>query len=123
MYRVFVKFVKKECALGASINIMSFSFYKMLGLGDAKPTMMRLLMADRTVKRPIIVIHDVFVKVESFIFLTDFVNIYCEVGFEVPIILERPLFDTGSALMWTLNNEEGTFNMCRFMELSTFVGP
>ena len=58
---------------------MPLSIYKKLGLGDPKPTAMRLLMADRTVKRPIGILHDVLVKVESFIFLADFVILDCEV--------------------------------------------
>ena len=45
-------FVKTLCDLGASINLMPLSIYKKLGLGDPKPTAMRLLMADRTVKKP-----------------------------------------------------------------------
>ena len=43
-------FAKALCDLGASINLMPLSIYKKLGLGDPKPTAMRLLMADRTVK-------------------------------------------------------------------------
>ena len=39
------------------------------------------------------------VKVESFIFLADFVILYCEIDFEVPIILERPFVATGRALV------------------------
>ena len=42
-------FAKTLCDLGSSINIMPLSIYKKLGLGDPKPTMMRLLIADRTV--------------------------------------------------------------------------
>ena len=45
-------------------------------------------MVDRTVNRPIGILHDVLVKVESFIFSADFVILDCEVDFEVPIILE-----------------------------------
>ena len=60
--------MKVLCDLGASINLMPLSIYKKLGLGDPKPTAMRLLMADRTVKWPIEILHDVLVKVESFIF-------------------------------------------------------
>ena len=52
-------FVKALCDLGASINFMTLSIYKKLGLGYPKPTAMRLLMADRTVKRPIDILHDV----------------------------------------------------------------
>ncbi|XP_069151891.1 uncharacterized protein [Solanum lycopersicum] len=39
-------FAKALRDLGASINLMPLSIYKKLGLGDPKPTMMRLLMAD-----------------------------------------------------------------------------
>ena len=45
--------VKALCDLRASINLMPLLIYKKLGLGDIKPTTMRLLMADLTVKRPI----------------------------------------------------------------------
>ncbi|XP_049345386.1 uncharacterized protein LOC125809872 [Solanum verrucosum] len=55
-------FAKALCDLGASINLMSLSIYKKLGLGTPKPTTMWLLIADRTVKRPIGVLQDVLVK-------------------------------------------------------------
>ena len=60
---------------------------------------MQLLMVDRTVKRPIGILHDVLVKLELFIFPTDFVILDCKVNFEVPIILGRPFFATGRALV------------------------
>ena len=109
--------------LGESINLMPLSIYRKLGLGEPKPTAMRLLIADRTVKRPIGILHDVLVKVESFIFLGDFVILDCEVDFEVPIILGRPFLATGRALVdmekgqmtYRLNSEEATFNICRTM--------
>ena len=58
---------------------------------------MWLLMTERTVKRPIGILQDVLVKVESFIFPFDFVILDCEVGFEVPIILLRSFLATGRA--------------------------
>ena len=79
---------------------MPLSIYKKLGMGDPKHTTMRLLMADRTMKRPIGILHDVLVKVESFIFLADFVILDCEVDFEGPIILGSPFLVTGRALVW-----------------------
>ena len=105
---------------------MPLSIYKKLGLGDPKPTAMRLLMADRTLKRPIGILHDVLVKVELFIFPADFVILDCEVDFEVPIILGRPFLATGRALVdmekgqmkFRLNNEEVTFNICMSMSQS-----
>ena len=57
-------FAKALCDLGASINLMPLSIYKKLGLGDPKPTAMRLLMADQAVKRPVGILHDVLVKVD-----------------------------------------------------------
>ena len=88
-----LNFGKALCDLGASINLMPLSIYKKLGLGDPKPTNMRLLMADRTVKRPIRILHDVLVKVESFIFPTDFVILDCEVN------LKFLLFMVGHSLL------------------------
>ena len=84
---------------------------------------MRLLMDDGTVKRPIGILHDVLVKVESFIFPADFVILDCEVDFEVSIILGRPFLATGRALVYMekgkmtfrLNKEEATFNISRTM--------
>ena len=83
-------------------------------------------MTDRTVKRPIGILHDVLVKVESFIFPADFVILDCEVDFEVPCILGRPFLATGRALVdmekgptkFRLNNEEVTFNICKSMRHS-----
>ena len=105
---------------------MPLSIYKKLGLGDPKPTAMQLMMADRTVKRPIGILHNVLVKVESFIFPADFVILDCEVDFEVPIILGRPFLATGRALVdmekgqmkFRLKSEEVTFNICRSMRQS-----
>ena len=58
---------------------------------------MFLLMDDRTVERPIGILHDVLVKVESFIFPADFVILDCEVDFEV--ILGRSSLATGRSLV------------------------
>ena len=90
-------FAKALCDMGQSINRMPLSIYKKLGLGDPNPTTMRLLMADRTVKRPIGILHDVLVKVELFIFLADFVILDCKVNFEVPIIRRRSFLAMGRA--------------------------
>ena len=66
------------------------------------------------------------VKVKSFIFLEAFIILDCEVDLEVPIILGRPFFATGGALVdmekgkmkFRLNNEEATFNVCKTMRQS-----
>ncbi|XP_069148139.1 uncharacterized protein [Solanum lycopersicum] len=56
---------------------------------------MPLLMADQTVRRPIGILYNVLITVESFIFMANFVIIDCEVDFEVPIILGIPFLATG----------------------------
>ncbi|XP_049382749.1 uncharacterized protein LOC125847085 [Solanum stenotomum] len=89
-----IKFAKALCDLGAYINLMPLTIYKQLGLGIPKPTSMRLMMADRSVRRLVSILCDVLVKVDTFIFLADFVVLDCEVDFEVPIILGRPVLAT-----------------------------
>lgn len=68
---------------------------------------MQFLMADRTMKKPIGVLHEVLVKVESFTFLVNFVILNCEFNFEVFIILGRPFLATG----WVfVDMEKGQMN-------------
>ena len=78
---------------------MPLFIYKKFNLGDLKLTMMQLLMVDRTVKRPIGILYDVIVEVESFIFPTDFVILDCKVYFEILIILGRLFFSIGISLV------------------------
>ena len=117
---------KKKKICMRSLFLVQSGYYilrKHYVIWGPKPTAMRLLMVDRTVKRPIGILHDVLVKVESFIFLADFVILDCEVDFEVPINFGWPFLCTGRALVYMengqmkfrLNNEEVTFNICRSM--------
>ncbi|KAL5572373.1 hypothetical protein UlMin_021970 [Ulmus minor] len=48
--------------LGASVNLLPYSVYEQLGLGELKPTSMTLQLADRSVKIPRGVIEDVLIK-------------------------------------------------------------
>ena len=82
------------------------------------------MMADRTMKRTISILHDVLVKVEPFVFLVGFVILECEVDFKVLLNKGRPFLDTRCALVdmgkgqikFSLSNEEDTFNICRSMK-------
>ncbi|XP_070036246.1 uncharacterized protein [Nicotiana tomentosiformis] len=60
-------FAKALCYLGASINPMPLSIYKMLVIGRARPTSMLLQLAYRTVKRPSSILDDVLVQVGMFV--------------------------------------------------------
>ncbi|XP_016546195.1 uncharacterized protein LOC107846278 [Capsicum annuum] len=92
-------FAKALCNLEASINLMPMAVYKKLGLGDPTPTNMYLVMADRSVKQPVGILHDVLVKVADFIFPAEFVVFHCDVDFEVPIIFGRPFLATGRVIV------------------------
>ncbi|XP_070013144.1 uncharacterized protein [Nicotiana sylvestris] len=83
-------FAKALCDLGANINLMPYSMFKMLGIRQPIPTSMRFQMADKTMKRPLGIIDDVLVRVDKFILPVDFVILDCEVKYEVSIILGRP---------------------------------
>ena len=59
--------------LGASVNLLPYSVYKKLGLGELKPTTITLSLADRSVKIPKGIVEDVLVKVDKFYYPMDFV--------------------------------------------------
>ncbi|GKC24399.1 reverse transcriptase domain-containing protein [Tanacetum coccineum] len=85
--------------LGASINLMPLSIWKKLSLPELTPTRMTLELADRSITRPKGVAEDVFVKVGSFHFPTDFVVVDFEADPRVPLILGRSFLRTGRALI------------------------
>ena len=57
---------------GASVNLMPYSVYLHLGLGELKPTTMTLQLADRFVKILRGIVKDVLIKVDAFYFPVDF---------------------------------------------------
>ena len=59
--------------LGASVNLLPYSVYKQLGLGELKPTSITVSLADRSVKIPRGMIEDVLVQVDKFYYPVDFV--------------------------------------------------
>ena len=89
--------------LGASVNLLSYSVYKQLGLGELKPTSITLSLVDRSVKIPRGIIEDVLVQVDNFYYPVDFVvldtyPIVKETNY-VPIILGRPFLATSNAII------------------------
>ena len=89
--------------LGASVNLLPYSVYKQLGLGELKPTNITLSLADRSVKIPKGIVEDVLVKVDKFYYPVDFVVLDTEpiaIGpNHVPIILGRPFLATSNAII------------------------
>ncbi|XP_062103900.1 uncharacterized protein LOC133815023 [Humulus lupulus] len=111
--------------LGASVNLMPLSILRKLKLGEARPTTMSLQMADRSIKHPRGIIEDVLVKVDKFIFPTNFIVLDMEEDTNIPIILGRPFLATERALIDVKNgelklrvqNEVVTFNVFAEMEI------
>ncbi|KAL6316599.1 hypothetical protein AAG906_018854 [Vitis piasezkii] len=89
--------------LGASVNLLPYSVYKQLGLGELKPTSITLSLADRSVKIPRGIIEDVLVQVDNFYYPVDFVvldtNPIVKEANYVPIILGRPFLATSNAII------------------------
>ncbi|XP_021991407.1 uncharacterized protein LOC110888158 [Helianthus annuus] len=85
--------------LGAGINLMPYSMYERLGLGELSPTRMSLSLADRSVKYPRGIIENLLVKVDKFVFPINFVVLDMEADEKVPIILGRPFLCTVKAII------------------------
>ncbi|GJS26821.1 reverse transcriptase domain-containing protein [Tanacetum coccineum] len=85
--------------LGASINLMSLSVWKELGLPKLIPTQMTLELANRDICTPKGIARDVFVLVGKFTFPVDFVIVDYESDPRVPLILGRPFLRTARALI------------------------
>ena len=89
--------------LGASVNLLPYSVYKQLGLGELKPINITLSLADRSVKIPKGIVEDVLVKVDKFYYPVDFVVLDTEPiengPNHVPIILGRPFLATANAII------------------------
>ena len=89
--------------LGASVNLLPYSMYKQLDLGELKPTNITLSLADRSVKIPKGIVEDVFVKIDKLYYPMDFVVLDTEPVAEgtnlVLIILRRPFLATSNAII------------------------
>ena len=78
---------------------MPLSIFRRLELEEAKPTIVTLQLMDRSLKHLRGVIEDVLVKVDKFIFPTDFIVLDMEEDREIPIILGRSFLATRRALI------------------------
>ena len=89
--------------LGASVNLLPYSMYKQLGLGELKPTSITLSLADRSIKIPKGTVEDVLIQVDKFYYPVDFVVLDTKpatVGANyVPIISGRPFLATSNEII------------------------
>ncbi|XP_058211495.1 uncharacterized protein LOC131323665 [Rhododendron vialii] len=98
--------------LGASVNLLPYSVYQELGLGEMKPTLVTLQLADRSVRIPRGMVEDVLVQVDQFVYPVDFVVLdTCPSSsspLSTPVILRRPFLATSDAV---INCRNGLLNM------------
>ncbi|XP_052177519.1 uncharacterized protein LOC127791578 [Diospyros lotus] len=89
--------------LGASVNLLPFSVYQQLGLGELKPTRVTLQLADRSVKVPHGIVEDVLIQVDKFYFPVDFIVLDTQPHqgpqLPIPVILGRPFLATSNAII------------------------
>ncbi|XP_076956420.1 uncharacterized protein LOC143631591 [Bidens hawaiensis] len=110
--------------LGAIINLMPYSLYEKLELGELTPTCMSLSLADRSVKYPQGIIKNFLVKVDKFVFPVDFVVLDMEADKKVPIILGHSFLRTAKALVdvydgkitLRVGDENVTYDVARSMK-------
>nr|GEW88771.1 DNA-directed DNA polymerase [Tanacetum cinerariifolium] len=91
--------------LGASINLMPLSVWNKLSLPELSPMCMTLKLGDRLISRPVGVAEDVFVKVGTFCFPTNFVVFDFDADPRVPLILGRSFLKTERALIDVFEGE------------------
>src|SRR5436190_1541325 len=94
-----IKFNNALCDLGASVNILPYSLFKKLNIGEVKPTQMTLQLADRSVIHPRGIVEDVLVKVDKFIYPVDLVVLDMAEDRSIPLILGRAFLKTARAII------------------------
>ena len=87
----------------ASVNLLPYSLYKQLELGELKPTSITLSFADRSIKIPKGTEEDVLIQVDKFYYPVDFVVLDTKPATTganyVPIILGRPFLATSIVII------------------------
>jgi hypothetical protein len=85
------------------VNLLPYSVYLQLGLGELKPTSMTLQLADKSMKILRGIVEDVLIKVDKFYFPVDFIVLDTElvqvIRSQIPVILGRPFLATANALI------------------------
>src|SRR5204863_7916736 len=105
-----VTFENALCDLGASVNIIPYTLFTKLGIGEAKPTSIALQLTDRSKVYPRGVLEDVLVKVDKFIFPIDLIVLDMEEDKSIPLILGRPFLATARAII-DVDGETMTFRV------------
>jgi hypothetical protein len=97
------KFDKALVDLGYGVNLLPYSIYEQLGLGELKPTKGVLQLADQSVVIPRVIVEDVSVQLDRFYFPMDFIVLdthpIAQSSTDSLVILGRPFLATSNALI------------------------
>ncbi|XP_074356283.1 uncharacterized protein LOC141695983 [Apium graveolens] len=112
-------FGKALCDLEASVNLIPLSIFMKLGVGEVKPTSVRLQLADRILAYPRGIVEYVLVKVDKSIFLADFIVLDMEEDSDIPLLLGRTFLATGRTIIdvqkgeltMSVQDDQVTFNV------------
>ena len=91
--------------LGSSVNLLPYSIYKELDLGELKSTHATLEWADRSVKVPRCIVEDVHIQVDIVYYLVYFIIldtqlVECELSKRhILVILGRPFLATTNTII------------------------
>ena len=91
------------------MNLLPYSVYRELGLGELKSTRVTLELADRSVKVPRGIVEDVLIQVDTVYYPIDFIVLDTQpVESEsskrhIPVILGRPFLATANAIIHSKN--------------------
>ncbi|XP_057984621.1 uncharacterized protein LOC131169411 [Hevea brasiliensis] len=96
---------KALCDLGASVSLMPLSICKKLDVGEFKPAIISLQLADRSVKYPVGTLENIPIKVGKFFIPFDFVVLEIEEDIQIPIILRRPFMANAGAIIDVKNGQ------------------
>ncbi|XP_058003699.1 uncharacterized protein LOC131180103 [Hevea brasiliensis] len=87
------------CDLGASVSLIPLLICKKLHVGELKPTIILLQLADQSMKYPVGILENIPIKVGKFFILVDFVVLEMKEDVQIPIILGRPFLATAGAII------------------------
>ena len=89
--------------MGASMNLMPYSIYLRLGLGEFKPTSVVQQLADRSIRKPRGIVEDVLLQIDKFYYPIYFLIFDTQTAVDteskIPIIIGRTFLATLNALI------------------------
>ncbi|GKE74297.1 putative reverse transcriptase domain-containing protein [Tanacetum coccineum] len=96
---------RRTSPFSASVNVIPKTMFEHLKLAQLKKPDMLVEMADMTKRSPIRIVKNVLVKIEKFLFLSDFVVMYILNTRNETMILGRPFLATIHAEIDVFNKE------------------